>query len=374
MQLVSLTITDFKNIPEAHIELSPRFNGFLGLNGMGKSNLLDAIYALSFTKSFTGAHDRMLVRRGSELFMVKGTYLRQGQPEEVTLGYSAGRRKSLKRKGKEYKRMSEHIGSFPIVMMSPRDIDLIRGTGTDRRRWMDMVISQSDATYLDALMRYNAALEQRNRQLRDGVYDRTLLEINEMMMAAAAETIHSARAVFVAELGEIFSRYHRLMAGDDEEVTLTYESELNEPGMTMERLFELNRAKDGIIKHTSSGIHRDDIIMTLGGMDVRRTASEGQCKTFTIALRLAQYEFLSGATHLRPLLLLDDIFDKLDSVRVERIIRMVSGDRFGQIFITDTNRKHLDEIFSATSEDVRLWSVDNGEFAPLELGQSPSEP
>ena len=260
-----------------------------------------------------------------------------GQPEEVTLGYSAGRRKSLKRKGKEYKRMSEHIGSFPIVMMSPRDIDLIRGTGTDRRRWMDMVISQSDATYLDALMRYNAALEQRNRQLRDGVYDRTLLEINEMMMAAAAETIHSARAVFVAELGEIFSRYHRLMASDDEEVTLAYESELNEPGMTMERLFELNRAKDGIIKHTSSGIHRDDIIMTLGGMDVRRTASEGQCKTFTIALRLAQYEFLSGATHLRPLLLLDDIFDKLDSVRVERIIRMVSGDRFGQIFITDTN-------------------------------------
>lgn len=366
MQLVSLNITDFKNIQDTRLSLSPRFNGFLGLNGMGKSNLLDAIYALSFTKSFTGAQDRMLTRRGSELFMIKGSYMRQGQPEEVTLGYAAGKRKSLKRKGKEYKRISEHIGLFPLVMMSPRDIDLIRGTGTDRRRWMDMVISQSDATYLDALMRFNAALEQRNRMLRDGVYDPTLLEVNEMMMAAAAETIHRARSGFVAELGEIFSRFHRLMAGDDEEVTLSYDSELNEPGMTMERLLEQNRAKDCIIRHTTSGPHRDDIIMTLGGMDVRRTASEGQCKTFTIALRLAQYEFLSLATHLRPLLLLDDIFDKLDSVRVERIIRMVSGDRFGQIFITDTNRKHLDEIFSATSEEVRLWSVDNGEFTPIQ--------
>lgn len=202
--------------------------------------------------------------------------------------------------------------------------------------------------------------------LRDGVYDPTLLEVNEMMMASAAETIHRARSGFVTQLGEIFSRYHRLMAGDDEEVTLSYDSELNEPDMTMERLLEQNRAKDCIIKHTSSGPHRDDIIMTLGGMDVRRTASEGQCKTFTIALRLAQYEFLSLATHLRPLLLLDDIFDKLDSVRVERIIRMVSGDRFGQIFITDTNRKHLNEIFSATSEEVRLWSVEDGEFTPIE--------
>lgn len=366
MQLVSLNITDFKNIPDTRLELSPRFNGFLGLNGMGKSNLLDAIYALSFTKSFTGAHDSMLVRRGSDLFMLKGTYMRQGLPEELTLGYAAGRRKSLKRKGKEYRRMSEHIGAFPLVMMTPRDIDLIRGTGSDRRRWMDMVISQSDATYLDALMRYNSALEQRNRLLRDGIYDPTLLEVNEMMMAGAAETIHSSRTDFVKQLGSIFSHYHSLMAGGDEDVALAYDSALNEPGMTMERLLEQNRQKDIILKHTSAGLHRDDITMTLGGMDVRRTASEGQCKTFTIALRLAQYEFLSSATHLRPLLLLDDIFDKLDSVRVERIIRMVSGDRFGQIFITDTNRKHLDEIFSATDEDVRLWNVDNGDFSPID--------
>lgn len=366
MQLISLNITDFKNIQDTNLSLSPRFNGFLGLNGMGKSNLLDAIYTLSFTKSFTGAQDRMLVRRGSDLFMVKGAYLRQGLPEEVTLGYCNGRRKSLKRKGKEYRRISEHIGSFPLVMMSPRDIDLIRGTGSDRRRWMDMVISQSDATYLDALMRYNSALEQRNRMLRDGINDRTLMEVNEMMMSQAAETIHRGRTSFVRMLGEIFSRYHRTMAGDDEEVTLEYDSELNAPGMTMEVLLEQNRPKDCILRHTSSGPHRDDIIMTLGGMDVRRTASEGQCKTFTIALRLAQYEFLAHATNLRPLLLLDDIFDKLDSVRVERIIRMVSGDSFGQIFITDTNRKHLDEIFSATSEDVRLWNVDNGNFTPIE--------
>ena len=366
MQLNSLTLSHFKNIAEAHLDFSGKVNGFLGNNGMGKSNLLDAIYFLSFCKSFSGVTDRMLILNGQDWALVKGHYTRRGVEEEVSMGLAEGKRKTLRRGGKEYQRLSSHIGAFPLVMVAPQDIDLIRGTGEERRRWIDMVISQGDARYLEALIRYNKALEQRNRLLRDGSVDPALYQAVETMMDMTAAYIHQARTTHVAKITELFSRYYAAIAGaDGERVELSYVSSLSTPGVTLQSLLDSARRHDEIVKHTSVGPHRDDIEMTLQGLPMRRTGSQGQCKTFTIALRLAQYDYLAHATGLKPMLLLDEIFDKLDATRVERIMALVTGDDFGQIFVTDTNRTHLDEIMSHTGDDYRLWRVEGGHFTPL---------
>ncbi|MDE6371309.1 MAG: DNA replication and repair protein RecF [Duncaniella sp.] len=366
MKLYELTLNNFKNIAETRLDLSGKVNCFLGNNGMGKSNLLDAVYFLSFCKSFTGVNDKLLIRRGEDWAMVKGRYERRGIDEEVSIGLSAGRRKSLKRGGKEYQRLSSHIGSFPLVMIAPQDIDLIRGGGEERRRWMDMVISQSDPRYLESLIRYNNALEQRNRLLRDGCVDPALYGAIETMMELHAAYIYKCRSEWVVALGQLFDRYYAAVAGADaEHVTLRYVSHMQQEGATMTSLLDGARRHDEIVRHTSVGVHRDDIDMELDGMPMRRTGSQGQCKTFTIALRLAQYDFLRDATGLKPLLLLDDIFDKLDAGRVERIMSLATGDGFGQIFITDTNRTHIDEIVHRTGGDYRLWNVQGGNFTEL---------
>lgn len=366
MRLKEINVTNFKNIPSARLELSEKVNCFLGDNGMGKSNMLDAIYFLSFCKSFTGAQDRLVVRRGEDFAILKGRYERKEVEEELILGLAPGKRKSLKRGGKEYTRLSAHIGLFPLVMVAPRDADLIRDGGEERRRWMDLVISQSDPRYLDALIRYGQGLEQRNRLLRDGSVDHTLYDAVETMMEMAAEYIHEARARWVATLTGMFAAHYDAIAGTGEKVELTYESHLNTPGSTLRSLLDGARRHDEIVRHTSVGPHRDDILMTLEGMPMRQTGSQGQCKTFTTALRFAQYDFLRDATGMRPLLLLDDIFDKLDATRVGRIMELVTrAESFGQIFITDTNRKHLDEIITRVGADHGLWHVEDGTFTTI---------
>lgn len=365
MQLLHLSLVNFKNIAEASLDFSPKINCFLGNNGMGKSNLLDAIHYLSFCKSFSGMTDAMLLRRGEDFLTARASYLRRDTPEELTLGMARGKRKSLRRGGKEYTRLSDHIGTFPLVMAAPQDIDLIRGSGEERRRWMDMVISQSDRRYLDALIRYGSALEQRNRLLREGSVDHTLYEAIELTMEMAADYICRARKSWTGTLADLFSRYYQAVAGEGESVEIAYRNATAESGAaTLGAALDSARRHDEIVHHTSVGPHRDDIEMTLDGMPLRRTGSQGQCKTFTIALRLAQYDFLHRATGLRPLLLLDDIFDKLDRERVGRIMRLVTSDEFGQIFITDTNREHLDDIMSNTGGDYRMWSVAGGYFTP----------
>ncbi len=365
MVLKELTLTNFKNIAQASLEFSPKVNCLVGNNGMGKSNLLDAIHYLSLCRSFTGVTDRLLVRRGEDFVMARALYDRKGVDEEITLGMTPGRRKSLKRGGKEYRRLAEHIGLFPLVMVSPADADLVRGAGEERRRWMDMVISQAEPLYLDALMRYGNALEQRNRMLRDHIVDHTLYEVVEMTLCAAASHIAARRAMWLERLTGIFRRHYTAVAGDGEEVALAYDSPLAQGG-DLQPLLDSARRHDEMVGHTSVGPHRDDIAMTLAGMPVRRTASQGQCKTFTVALRLAQHEFLHEATGLRPMLLLDDVFDKLDATRVERIMEMVAAnERFGQIFLTDTNRTHLDDIISRTAGDHRMWTVTDGTFTPM---------
>lgn len=358
MILNSITILNYKNISEASLSFSEKVNCFTGMNGMGKTNLLDAIYYLSFCKSFSNQPDSMVVSHGSDYMMLQAKYLRRNEPEEVSCGIQQGKRKVLKRNGKEYKRLSQHIGLLPAVMVSPMDWDLIRGGSEERRRLIDQIISQSNPEYLAHLIRYNKCLENRNSMLRQGVKDSILYESVECGMSEAADAIHVIRRDWSAEFTPIFHKYYSAISNDNEAVKLEYQSALTE--MPMAHIFMKNRAKDMMIGYTTGGIHRDDIELRLGNHSMRKIGSQGQCKTYTIALRLAQYEFLKSRSGITPILLLDDIFDKLDSTRVENIISIVSDSQFGQIFITDTNRTHLDEIIKNSTGSYKIFTVENG--------------
>lgn len=366
MTIDSLSLANFKNIAEASLEFSPKINCFLGDNGMGKSNLLDALYFLSFCKSFTGAQDSMLIRRDESFATLRGLYTRRDMHEELTAGLQPGRRKTFKRSGKTYARLTEHIGLFPLVLLSPADTELTGGEPAERRRFIDQIISQSDSRYLDALIRYNAALEQRNRLLRDESTDTGLFEALEAQLEMAGEYITGRRAEVTARLSEIFRPYYSAIADNAEEAAIEYVHTAYPDGLASH--LALNRRRDTALHYTASGPHRDDLAFSIDGMPVRRTASQGQTKTFTTALRFAQYELLREVLGIRPLLLLDDIFDKLDAGRVSRIMRIVgTSESFGQIFITDTNRRHLDDIVAdlpSGEGNYRLWHVESGVFTP----------
>ena len=365
MQLNKLTVNNFKNITEASLEFSPSINCLLGNNGMGKSNMLDAIYYLSFARSFSGLADARLVTRGSDFMMLKGEYTRRNTIEELTAGLVVGKRKSFRRGGKEYQRLSDHIGIFPAVLISPADADLITGTGEERRRLVDMVISQSDPRYLDHLIKYGRSLQQRNRLLHNRVVDHNLYMAVETAMAISAHYIVDCRRRWTIELTPLLTKLYSDIAGNSEAPAISYRTHL-EPGMDFEALLDSARRHDEIVGYTSVGPHRDDLELSLNDLPVRITARQGQCKSFTIALRLAQYDFLHRASGLAPLLLLDDIFDKLDAIRVERIVSIVrDNERFGQIFITDTNRDHLDSIMRMTGAQYSMWNVAYGQFDEL---------
>lgn len=367
MQLCQLTLNDFKNIEGASLDMSPKINCFVGDNGMGKSNLLDAIYYLGNCRSFTGATDAMLVRRDAPFAALRAVYHRRDLDEELQVGIRPGQRKIFKRNGKAYQRLAEHLGTFPAVLLSPADMELTGGEPSERRRFIDQIIAQREGRYFEALVRYNGALEQRNRLLRDEVTDTGLYEALEAQLEMAGEFITARRRANIAELESIFMPYYQAIADGTEEARLEYVTTEYPDGLAA-RLAAM-RGRDMALHHTASGPHRDDIAMTVDGMPVRRTASQGQAKTFTTALRFAQYELLRKSLGIRPLLLLDDIFDKLDAGRVERIIALVGGsDTFGQIFITDTNRRHLDETVASlgATGDYRLWQVERGTFTPIQ--------
>lgn len=367
MKLRRLALANFKNISEATLEFSPKINCFLGDNGMGKSNLLDAIYFLGLCKSFTGASDAMLIRRGEQFATLSAQYERRGMEEELTAGIQLGRRKAFKRGGKPYQRLADHIGLFPAVLLSPADIELTGGEPSERRRFLDQIIAQSDRRYFDALVRYNTSLEQRNRLLRDENNDSGLYDALEAQLEIAGAYIGRCRRETVESLRAIFAPYYSAIAGGDERADLSLQTTDYPEGLAAH--LERSRGRDMALKHTASGPHRDDILFTVDEMPVRRTASQGQTKTFTTALRFAQYELLSRNLGLKPLLLLDDIFDKLDASRVSRIMGIVGGsESFGQIFITDTNRRHLDEIVAdipSSADNYRLWHVERGVFSAI---------
>ena len=364
MLLKRLSILNYKNIAQAELELSQGINCFIGQNGEGKTNLLDAIYFLSMCKSAFSSIDSQAIRHGEEFLMLQGFYEHEdGTPEEIYCGLKIGQKKIFRRGKKAYKRLAEHIGLIPLVVVSPADSELISGGSEERRRFLDIVISQCEPAYIEALLRYNKALQQRNALLKmeDTEPDPELLSLWEEAMAREGEFIYQRRQHYANELLPTFQRYYSTISQGAEEVGLHYTSHCQR-GPLLE-VIQRDRHRDQAVGYSLHGIHKDDIEMTLGGYPIKREGSQGQNKSFLIALKLSQFDFLRRTgSRTTPILLLDDIFDKLDAKRVEQIVRLVSGEDFGQIFITDTNRDHLDQILTLMPGEHRLFHVKGGTF------------
>ena len=363
MILKTLSILNYRNIEQAELQLSPKLNCLVGQNGVGKTNLLDAVYYLSFCRSALGQTNQQVLRHGEDWMVVQGTYLTPRNEElKISCGLKAGRRKSFKKNGKEYQKLSDHIGLIPLVMLSPQDSELILGGGDVRRRFMDVVISQYAPEYLHSLIRYNQALQQRNSLLKvEGPIDEGLLSAYDEQMAVAGQVIYEHRKQFITDFVPLFSAVYAALGNDDEAVSLSYRSHCHD-GSLLEML-QSHHEKDHIVGYTLKGIHRDDMEMQLGGYPIRYEGSQGQSKTFLTALKFAQYSYLRKMVSDRaPLLLLDDIFDKLDDERVARIIRLVATEDYGQIFITSTSSDTLRKVIAQTGKDYKFFLVSNGRY------------
>lgn len=363
MILDHISIVNYKNILSANLQLSPNMNCLLGKNGMGKTNFLDAVHFLSFCRSANSALDSQVISHGLDFFMLEGCYIRENGDEDIVYcGMKRGQKKHFKRNKKEYKRLSEHIGLIPLVSVSPADASIIDGGSEERRKLIDMVISQYDNSYMGMLNNYNKVLHQRNVLLKmEEEPDMALMEILETQMAAEGEKIYAKRQDFIKDFVPVFQLYYNRICSSGETVSVDYVSHCQR-GPLLD-VIQRDRFKDRVLGYSLHGIHRDDLDLRLDGYPLKKEGSQGQTKSFAIALKLAQFDFLKRAnSHTKPILLLDDIFDKLDAGRVEQIVKMVAGDDFGQIFVTDTNRDHLDQILQHYSFDYRIFSVENGEI------------
>lgn len=362
MHIKQLSLVNYKNFEQAELAFSDNLNCFIGDNGVGKTNLLDAIYYLSFCKSCFNSLEALNIRHGEEFFVLQGTYDRNEMEEAIYCGLKKGQKKQFKRNKKEYRKLAEHIGLLPLVMVSPSDISLILGGSDERRRFMDGVISQYDREYLEVLLKYNRTLTQRNnllKNLAEGMrFDPTNLEVWNDQLVRFGTIIHGKREEFLKRLLPIFQHYYQTISQGKEQVQLVYKSQLNDE--QMETLLNDALRKDRAIQYTTVGTHKDDLELLLGDFPIRKLGSQGQRKTYLVALKLAQYDFIRQVSGLKPILLLDDIFDKLDSGRVEQIVKLTAGDNFGQIFLTDTNREHLDRIVEETGADHRIFKIENG--------------
>ena len=399
MILQSLNILNYRNIREASLEFSPKLNCFVGLNGQGKTNVLDAIYLLSFTKSAYTSQDSLNITHGEDMAMVQGVYITSPQPSPqgrelseqsqfsslegrsggvttISCGLRRGVKKQFRKDKKDYQRLIDHIGLLPLVMISPSDQQLIDEGSDERRRFMDVVIGQRNRKFLDCLATYNALLKQRNALLKQlqtppqpspqgREVSEDLLEVLEWQMIEPAEYIFRARTEFFKEFEPYFQEVYKRIAtspdhpqGEEKEIPqLRYVSQLQD--RELREAYVRTRQRDLILGWTSQGPHKDDLDMRLGEWPLKQVGSQGQQRTFVLALKLAQALYLGNSTGEAPILLLDDIFDRLDSERVERIVAMVQGEEFGQIFITDTDRQHLTEIIQP-GPDAKIFHVENG--------------
>lgn len=363
MILENISIINYKNIKGVNLDLSPKINCLIGHNGVGKTNFLDAIYYLSFCRSANNPIDSQIIMHDENFFMLEGNYrTEQGDIENIYCGMKRGTKKHFKRNKKEYKRLSQHIGLVPLIYVSPSDSSLIEGGSEERRRLMDVVISQYDHSYIELLSNYNKALQQRNALLKmEEEPDSSLLDIWEQEMARNGELLFQKRLAFVDELVPVFQQIYQQISGQREIVSLRYISHCQR-GPLLD-VIQRDRFKDRAVGYSLHGVHRDDLEMLIGDFQMKREGSQGQNKTFVLALKLAQFDFLRRTSSTTtPLLLLDDIFDKLDAQRVESIVQLVSGDNFGQIFITDTNRDHLDKILFKSDGEYKIFTVEGGDI------------
>lgn len=362
--LRKIVVQDFRNIQFQEVSFSPNVNCISGSNGAGKTNLLDAIYYLSMTKSAFPAPDRSNWRYGTEGFTVGGSYaMENGLESRFSLKVGADGKK-LVRDDKPCPRLAEHIGLLPVVMITPSDGALVSESGEERRRLSNAVLSQMDREYLAAAQAYTRLLGQRNKLLRDGLQDWDLLAVLDRQMESAANTIYQARKRLAQDLDPLVGEYYRLISGGGEKVSVEYRSDLSEAPLT--ELFATRREKDLVLRYTSCGVQRDDFLFTMDGHPIRRAGSQGQQKSFLVALKFAQYEIMKRSYGFAPMLLLDDVFDKLDLGRISNLISMVAGADFGQIFITDTDRGRLSGIVDHITQDRAYYVASKGEFSRVE--------
>jgi len=363
MYLKKLALTNFKNYELNELEFSPKINCFVGNNGVGKTNILDAIHYLSLTKSFFNSIDSISIKHGEDYFIIQGTFVRGDEEDQIYCAFQKQKQKLLKRNGKEYKKLSDHVGRYPVVMISPADSALITEGSEDRRKFMNKIISQYSAEYLDSVLKYSKALQQRNKFLKDintsGNFDPDVLAIWDAQLIKYGSYVYSEREILINELIPVFQEYYSLISSGKESVKLKYRSHLSEGNFTETLQNSFN--KDRYLEYTTIGIHKDDLLLEMNDFLVKSLGSQGQQKSYLVALKLAKFDYIKRKAGFSPILLLDDIFDKFDAERVEQIIRLVGNHRFGQIFITDTHQNRLKDILSSHKTDYKLFRIaDNG--------------
>lgn len=359
MQLQNLSILNYKNITEKSFEFSSKINAFVGKNGIGKTTVLDAIYHLAIGKSYFNPITTQNIKHNEEFFMLDGIFEKRDRKEHIICSYKKGQKKILKRNGKTYEKFSEHIGLIPIVIISPSDNDLITEGSETRRKFIDNVISTFDTTYLNYLIQYQNTLAQRNALLKyfaaNQTFDATNLEIYNAQMHDLGTFIFEKRKDFLNIFTPIFKKYYKLISEDAEQVGIVYESQLQE--LPLKDLFALYQKKDRLAQYSTVGIHKDDLSFQISEFPVKKFGSQGQQKSFLIALKLAQFELIKNQCETLPILLFDDIFDKLDAYRVQQIVNMVNEDTFGQIFISDTHPERTEEIIKQTHQSYKIYNL-----------------
>lgn len=359
--LEKIVISDFRNIRLQEIAFSPNVNCISGNNGEGKTNLLDAIYYLSMTKSAFSSSDRYNFRHGTESFSIGGTFrMQNGTESRFSAEVKASGEKKFRRDDKPYGRISSHIGELPVVLVSPSDISLVSESGEGRRRFVNSVLSQMDREYLYSLQQYNRLLNQRNAMLKSPAADPALMEVLDERMEAVAQPVFAARKKFVEDISPAVAHYYDILSSGRERIGVEYSSDLF--GESLAEVFRRHAGRDAALKYTTSGIHRDDFVFTIDGHPIRRCGSQGQQKSFLVSLKFAQYEIMKRSYGFAPTLLLDDVFDKLDMSRISNLLSMVAGNDFGQIFITDSNKVRMSGIVDAITRDRAYFETVNGTF------------
>jgi DNA replication and repair protein RecF len=361
MHLEKLSIINFRNYSEGTVHFHPKMNCLVGDNGMGKTNLLDAVHYLSFCKSFFNPIDSQNIKYEQSFFMIQGWYQLNGEKEEIYCGIKKSQKKQFKRNQKEYERLSEHIGLFPLVMVSPSDGELITGGSEIRRKFIDSIISQYDKVYLEKLIAYNQVLTQRNALLKRFAETRTFdslsLDIWDEQLIIHGTGIHQKRKSFIASFIPLFEKNYQYISESRENVSLEYESVLNE--MDFKTVLLSNLERDRVLQYTSVGTHRDDLDFKLQGQSLKKFASQGQQKSYLLALKLAQFEMIKNIKNVPPILLLDDIYDKLDEKRFRKLMSLVGSSNYGQVFITDTHPQRMEALFTESQIPFALFHVDN---------------
>ncbi len=367
IRIERLTLYNFKNYNEVALEFKNKVVCFVGNNGSGKTNLLDAIHYLSACRSFFNPADSQNIYRGNEQASITGDFVRDDMPEQVICALRKGQRKIFKRNFKEYGKLADHIGLLPVVIITPYDIELIWEGSEVRRKFLDATISQQSRPYLEALVAYNHALLQRNNLLKNfgtrGGYSTDLLEPWDYLLIQHGNFIFEERKKFIAEFVQDFQAVYQTICEGKEQTNIAYESELlNTP---LENMLQNNQDKDRILERTSSGIHKDDIDFTIGGMPIKKFASQGQQKSFLFALKFAQYRFIREHQKLNPILLLDDLLDKIDEGRMMQILRWLKDNETGQVFITDTHTERIPQLLHQMQLPYEVWKISEGSASKI---------